>query len=94
MNLKQGTLEQPSSFWRSLSSVTVYEITALCRAFLSFANTTEVNGQESFIKLLESRADYKSRTRGLITGIVYTHHDQNRIMNYHELVVVANCLLC
>ncbi|KAM5447013.1 Lyso-phosphatidylcholine acyltransferase [Microsporum audouinii] len=67
MQLQDGTLEQPSAVWRFLSTATTLNIAALCRAFLYSLNTTEVNGLERFLKLLESRQDDTSRTRGLIT---------------------------
>lgn len=47
----------------------MYMVVAACRAFLYTANNTEVHGLEKFLKLLESRADLESRTRGLITGM-------------------------
>ena len=68
MHLDQGTLDQPSLPWRFCSSVTMFTVSALCRGFLCGLNTTEVKGQEEFLKLLESRQDHNSRTRGLITG--------------------------
>jgi hypothetical protein len=72
MHLRRGTLEQPSSAWRFWSSLTMFNVGALCRAFLFCANTTEVKGQETFLKLLELRRDYNARTRGLITGMCRT----------------------
>ncbi|EGE77927.2 tafazzin [Blastomyces dermatitidis ATCC 18188] len=74
MHLSHGTLEQPSSFWRGCSTATMYTVVAACRAFLYAASNTEVHGHEKFIKLLESRADPGSRTRGLITGQVMPTH--------------------
>lgn len=68
MHPDDGTLEQPSSLWRFCSSVTMLQVAALCRGFLYGASKTEVHGQEAFLKLLESRRDHTSRTRGLITG--------------------------
>ncbi|EEH11618.1 tafazzin [Histoplasma capsulatum G186AR] len=67
MHLSPGTLEHPSSFWKGCSAATMYMVVAACRAFLYTANNTEVHGLEKFLKLLESRADLESRTRGLIT---------------------------
>ncbi|EAS34340.3 monolysocardiolipin acyltransferase [Coccidioides immitis RS] len=67
MHLSHGTLEQPSSFWRFCSSLTMFQVAALCRGFLYTFNTTEVHGQEAFLKLLDERRDHTSRTRGLIT---------------------------
>ena len=64
-----GTRDQPSALWRAWSSMTIVEIGALCRTFLFAANTTEVHGLESFMKLLDSRRDPITRKRGLITGI-------------------------
>lgn len=49
--------------------MTMFEVGALCRAFLFAASTTEVHGLESFVKLLDSRQDYTTRKRGLLTGI-------------------------
>lgn len=63
-----ATTDKPSSLWRASSSATMFEIGALCRAFLLYANTPEVNGLESFMELLDSRRDPSKRTRGLITG--------------------------
>jgi hypothetical protein len=40
----------------------------LCRAFLFYMSTPEINGLESFMELLDSRSDPDKRTRGLITG--------------------------
>lgn len=48
--------------------MTMFQVAALCRGFLYGLNTTEVNGQEEFLKLLEERLDHTSRARGLITG--------------------------
>ena len=67
--LLNGTRDQPSALWRAWSSMTIVEIGALCRSFLLAANTTEVHGLESFMKLLESRKDPATRKRGLITGM-------------------------
>lgn len=49
--------------------MTMLEIGALCRMFLFAASTTEVHGLEPFMKLLDSRQDYTTRDRGLLTGI-------------------------
>lgn len=68
--LLNGTRDQPSAFWRAWSSMTMFEIGALCRTFLFAASTTEVHGLESFMKLLDSREDYTTRKRGLLTGIL------------------------
>lgn len=67
--LLSGTRDQPSALWRAWSSMTMLEIGALCRAFLFAASTTEIHGLESFLKLLNSRQDYATRNRGLLTGI-------------------------
>jgi monolysocardiolipin acyltransferase len=64
-----GTRDQPSAMWRAWSSLTMVEIGSLCRAFLFAASTTEVHGLEAFMKLLDSRQDYTTRKRGLVTGI-------------------------
>lgn len=63
-----ATTDKPSSLWRAWSSATMFEIGALCRAFLLYASTPEINGLESFMELLDSRSDPSKRTRGLITG--------------------------
>ncbi|KAI1911971.1 Lyso-phosphatidylcholine acyltransferase [Ophidiomyces ophidiicola] len=67
MHLNHGTLEQPSSFWRFCSSMTMFQVAALCRGFLYALNTTEIHGQDAFLQLLEERRDHTSRKRGLIT---------------------------
>ncbi|KAK2740933.1 hypothetical protein FQN57_005937 [Myotisia sp. PD_48] len=69
MHISHATADQPSSFWRFCSSMTMLQVAALCRGFLYGLNSTEVNGQEAFLELLESRRDHTSRTRGLITGL-------------------------
>jgi hypothetical protein len=51
--------------------MTMFEIGALCRAFLLGVSTLEVNGLERFMELLDSRRDPSKRTRGLITGILF-----------------------
>ena len=62
---------------------------ALCRGFLYGLNSTEVKGREAFLKLLESRRDDSTRTRGLITGtaslyfIAEVHFDLNCLV-YEE----------
>lgn len=63
-----ATTDQPSSFWRAWSSVTMFKVGLLCRGFLLYLSTTEINGLESFMELLDSRSDPEKRTRGLITG--------------------------
>ncbi|WEW57105.1 Lyso-phosphatidylcholine acyltransferase [Emydomyces testavorans] len=52
----------------------MFQVAALCRGFLYACNTTEVHGQEEFLKLLEERQDHTSRKRGLITGQVLPTH--------------------
>lgn len=69
MPLSCGTLDQPSSCWRFCSTVASLTVGALSRGFLYGLNKTEVQGQETFLKLLESRRDSNARTRGLITGM-------------------------
>jgi monolysocardiolipin acyltransferase len=39
----------------------------LCRGFLKLLNKTEVNNLDPFLDLLKSRADFKSRRKGLVT---------------------------
>ncbi|KAH8690145.1 tafazzin [Talaromyces proteolyticus] len=62
-----ATADRPSAWWRAGSSLTMFEIGALCRGFLLGLNKLEVNGLESFTELLDSRRDPSKRTRGLIT---------------------------
>ncbi|OXV09853.1 hypothetical protein Egran_02384 [Elaphomyces granulatus] len=62
-----ATMDRPSALWRVWSSMTMFEIGALCRGFLLAARTAEVNGLESFVQLLDSRRDLSKRTRGLVT---------------------------
>ncbi|KAI5294624.1 hypothetical protein KEM55_006535 [Ascosphaera atra] len=63
-----GVAERPSPFWTKCSSVVMYGVAGMCRAFLYGASNLELNGHEEFFKLLESRVNYKERERGLITG--------------------------
>ena len=60
-------LEKPSLFWRAGSYQTILTVAALCRGFLYGLNRTEVHGLPRFLDLLKSRADYKTRTKGLVT---------------------------
>lgn len=70
--MPQGaTTDQPSSLWRACSSATMFQVGALCRAFLLGLNSTEVHGLESFMELLDSRSDPATRKRGLITGALF-----------------------
>lgn len=64
-----STMDRPSAFWRVWSSMTMFEIGALSRAFLLATRTAELNGLESFVQLLDSRRDPSKRTRGLVTGM-------------------------
>ena len=59
--------EQPSFFWRTTSHQTILAVAALTRGFLFGLNKTEVHGLDRFLNLLQSRADYKSRNKGLLT---------------------------
>jgi len=59
--------EVPSFFWRSSSHQTIFTVAAISRLFLFAFNKTEVIGLPRFLKLLESRSDYKARRRGLVT---------------------------
>jgi monolysocardiolipin acyltransferase len=59
--------EVPSLFWRSASHQTILAVSFLCRSFLYGLSKTEVNGLPRFLDLLKSRADYKTRRRGLLT---------------------------
>lgn len=60
-------IERPSLFWQSASYQTILGVAALFRGFLLGLNQTEVHGLPPFLELLRSRADYKTRTRGLLT---------------------------
>ncbi|KAK5080888.1 Lyso-phosphatidylcholine acyltransferase [Lithohypha guttulata] len=59
--------EYPSFLWRSGSYSVLLSIHAICRAALYGLNKTEVHGLPRFLDLLKARADYKTRTRGLLT---------------------------
>lgn len=59
--------EVPSFFWRSASYQTILAVASLSRFFLFALNKTEVNGLPRFLDLLKSRADYKTRQKGLVT---------------------------
>jgi monolysocardiolipin acyltransferase len=59
--------EVPSFFWRSTSHQTIFTVAAISRLFLFAFNKTEVIGLPRFLNLLESRSNYKARTRGLVT---------------------------
>src|ERR1700749_3395763 len=59
--------ETPSLLWRSASYQTILAVSAFSRFFIYALNKTEVHGLPRFIDLLKSRADYKTRRRGLIT---------------------------
>ena len=60
-------LETPSLFWRTASHQTIVAASAFSRLFLFALSKTEVNGLPRFLDLLKSRADYKTRRRGLLT---------------------------
>jgi monolysocardiolipin acyltransferase len=60
-------LEVPSLFWRSASYQTILAVSAFSRFFIYALNKTEVHGLPRFLDLLKSRADYKTRRRGLLT---------------------------
>ena len=60
-------LESPSLLWRSHSYLTILAVSGFSRFFIHALNRTEVNGLPRFLELLKSRADYKSRRRGLVT---------------------------
>ncbi|ETI19264.1 hypothetical protein G647_09096 [Cladophialophora carrionii CBS 160.54] len=60
-------LEAPSLFWRSASYQTILAVSAFSRFFIYALNRTEVHGLPRFLDLLKSRADYKTRRRGLLT---------------------------
>src|SRR4051794_8449552 len=59
--------EAPSLLWRGGSYATILGVHAICRAALLAFNRTEVHGLDRFLQLLTARADYKTRTKGLIT---------------------------
>lgn len=63
----------PSLTWRIASTATIACTGFLAKAFARVACTTEVNGLEDFVKMLDERRDIDGRTRGLITGI-FIHH--------------------
>ncbi len=52
-----------------MSSVTMWGVAGLCRAFLSALSSAEVHGGEAFTALLDSRQDPSQRSKGLITGM-------------------------
>ncbi|KIW62910.1 hypothetical protein PV04_09798 [Phialophora macrospora] len=60
-------LEAPSLFWRCASYQTILAVSAFSRFFIYALNRTEVHGLPRFLDLLKSRADYKTRRRGLLT---------------------------
>ncbi|KAJ5083926.1 hypothetical protein NUU61_008505 [Penicillium alfredii] len=62
-----ATADCPSLPWRTFSSMTMWGVAGLCRAFLSGLCHTEVHGQEAFTELLDSRQDPSQRSKGLIT---------------------------
>lgn len=74
----------------------MFEVGALCRAFLFAACTVEVNGLEGFTKLLDSRREPSKRTRGLVTGILFSvscgmkHSGSINVLTVLFFVVVAN----
>lgn len=45
-------------------------VAGLCRAFLSTLCEVEVQGQEAFTALLDSRQNRSQLSRGLITGVL------------------------
>src|SRR5947209_13239124 len=59
--------EVPSFFWRSASSQTILLVATFSRLFLFGFNKTEVNGLPRFLDLIKSRAEYKTRQKGLLT---------------------------
>ena len=59
--------ELPSISWRTASYQTILSVSALFRAFLYGFNKIEVHGLPQFLELLESRSDYRTRHRGLLT---------------------------
>lgn len=60
-------IEAPSFLWRSGSYSVILFIHTICRAALFGFNKAEVHGLDRFLHLLQARADYKTRTKGLIT---------------------------
>lgn len=59
--------ELPSLFWRVGSYQVLLGIHTICRAALVGFNKLEVNNLPRFLNLLESRSDYRTRTKGLLT---------------------------
>ena len=59
----------PGLGWRGASAATIAFTGALAKAFVRIACSTEVNGLQSFVKLLNDRENVKERDRGLITGL-------------------------
>lgn len=59
--------EYPSFLYRTGNYSVILGIHAICRTALKVFNNTEAHGGERFLELLKSRADYRTRTRGLIT---------------------------
>ncbi|KAL1972759.1 hypothetical protein VTN31DRAFT_7173 [Thermomyces dupontii] len=62
-----ATTDRPSTWWRAASSMTMWQVGALCRGFLLGFCKLEVNGLDRFLELLESRRDPSKCTRGLLT---------------------------
>jgi monolysocardiolipin acyltransferase len=59
--------EVSSFFWRSSSHQTILSTAAISRLFLFAFNKTEVIGLPRFLDLLNSRSDYNTRRKGLVT---------------------------
>ena len=66
-DVTKSNTEVPSFFWRSASFQTLLGVSGLCRFFLFTLNKTEVNGLPKFLDLLKSRANYRTRRKGLVT---------------------------
>ncbi|KAF2728712.1 hypothetical protein EJ04DRAFT_448817 [Polyplosphaeria fusca] len=58
----------PSAPWRATSALTMGAVGLLCRGFLFALSTTEANGLDSFLELLDERENVAERQRGLLTG--------------------------
>ena len=58
----------PSPMYRAASTVTMTAIGFLAKMYLNVFNSASVHGLDSFIRMLDERADVQQRKRGLITG--------------------------
>ncbi|KAF9887903.1 hypothetical protein FE257_009425 [Aspergillus nanangensis] len=75
-----ATADAPSLAWRTMSSVTIFGVAGLCRAFLFLCSRPEVHGLEPFLEILDARKDPSQRTRGLLTVSNHTSVMDDPIM--------------